>query len=132
MQSILSNRWGFSLLSTCITLFAITLIAFATMIWQLPSVKTLADSHLQAPLRIYTKQGDLIAEFGEKQRIPTPLSAIPKKLVQAVLSTEDQRFYQHNSVDMISLARAVHSLIITGEKRQGASTITMQVARNFF
>jgi penicillin-binding protein 1A len=132
MSPILSNRWGFSFLSTCITLFAIVLIAFATMIWQLPSVKTLADSHLQAPLRIYTKQGDLIAEFGEKQRIPTPLSAIPKKLIQAILSTEDQRFYQHNGVDMLSLARAAHSLIVTGEKRQGASTITMQVARNFF
>ena len=132
MSPILSNRWGFSFLSTCITLFAIVLIAFATMIWQLPSVKTLADSHLQAPLRIYTKQGDLIAEFGEKQRLPTPLSAIPKKLIQAILSTEDQRFYQHNGVDMISLARAAHSLLVTGEKRQGASTITMQVARNFF
>ena len=132
MSPILSNRWGFSFLSTCITLFAIALIAFATMIWQLPSVKTLADSHLQAPLRIYTKQGDLIAEFGEKQRIPTPLAAIPKKLIQAILSTEDQRFYQHNGVDMISLARAAHSLLVTGEKRQGASTITMQVARNFF
>ena len=88
MQPILSNRWGFSFLSTIISLFCIILFFLATVIWQLPAVKTLADTHLQAPLRIFTKQGDLIAEFGEKQRLPVTLQEIPPKLIQAILSTE--------------------------------------------
>ena len=63
MQPVLSNRWGFSLLSALISLLAIGLFAFATLIWQLPSVKILKDTHFQAPLRVFTQQGDLIAEF---------------------------------------------------------------------
>ena len=128
----LSSRWGFGLLSCIITLGSIGLLVLAGIIWHLPSVKLLANTPLQAPLRVYTKQGDLIAEYGEKQRIPVPIQRIPKPLIQAVICTEDQRFYRHYGVDLISLARAMKMLVITGEKRQGASTITMQVARNFF
>ena len=132
MARCFAHRWGFSLLSTSLTLIATILLLLLATIWQLPPVKTLADTPLQAPLRIFTRQGDLIAEIGEKQRLPISLSNVPQQLIQAILSTEDQRFYQHYGVDLISLARAMKLLLITGEKRQGASTITMQVARNFF
>ncbi|MBM94092.1 MAG: peptidase [Legionellales bacterium] len=132
MNRAFSSRWGFSCLSTLLTLFTVTLCLLLAAIWQLPPVKTLADTPLQAPLRIFTQQGDLIAEIGEKQRLPVELSEIPEPLIQAILCTEDQRFYQHIGVDFIGLARAIRLLIVTGEKRQGASTITMQVARNFF
>lgn len=132
MTRCFAHRWGFSLLSASLTLLATILLLLLATVWQLPPVKTLADTPLQAPLRIFTRQGDLIAEIGEKQRLPIPLAHVPQKLIQAILSTEDQRFYQHYGVDLISLARAMRLLLMTGEKRQGASTITMQVARNFF
>ncbi|MCW5588968.1 MAG: penicillin-binding protein 1A [Legionellales bacterium] len=102
------------------------------MQYKLPDVAVLKDMHLQVPMKIYTSDGKLIAEFGEKRRIPVELPQIPKLLQEAFLSTEDQRFYEHSGVDFIGLIRAAKQLFLTGRKEQGASTITMQVARNFF
>ncbi len=102
------------------------------VIVQLPNTEQLKDARLQVPLRIYTSDGQLIGEFGDKRRNPVTLEQIPKLLIRAIIDTEDQRFYEHPGVDIIGLARAAKELFITGRKTQGASTITMQVARNFF
>lgn len=99
---------------------------------QLPNVESLKDIHLQVPLRIYTADSKLIAQYGSKRRIPVKLSEIPPPLIHAVLATEDARFYDHPGVDLIGLLRAAKVVITSGKKSQGASTITMQVARNFF
>ena len=98
----------------------------------LPDVEKLKDIHLQEPLRIYSSDNQLIAELGEERRIPVSLSQIPKPLINAVLATEDQRFFSHPGVDIFGIGRAGLVLLTTGEKEQGGSTITMQVARNFF
>ncbi len=102
------------------------------MLLQLPNVNSLKDVHLQVPLRIYSADDQLIAEFGSKRRIPVTLQQIPPQMVHAVIATEDQRFYDHPGVDVIGIVRAAVAVIATGRKVQGASTITMQVARNFF
>ncbi len=99
---------------------------------ELPAVDTLRDVRLQVPLRVYSRDGLLIAEFGEKRRIPVTIDQVPQQLVQAFLAAEDHRFYSHPGVDYQGLLRAGFELLRTGEKRQGGSTITMQVARNFF
>jgi penicillin-binding protein 1A len=98
----------------------------------LPDVETLKDTRLQTPLRIYSRDGDLIAEHGEKKRIPVPIENTPARLIDAFLVTEDQRFYYHIGVDFKGILRAIVADILTNSPRQGASTITMQVARNFF
>lgn len=99
---------------------------------QLPDVTTLRNMQLQVPLRVFTHDGKLIAEYGENHLIPVSITQVPKKLIQGVLATEDQRYFEHPGVDMIGLVRATRELLVTGRKSQGASTITMQVARNFF
>lgn len=99
---------------------------------KLPDVEVLKDIHLQVPMKVYTSDNKLIGEFGEVRRIPISLSEVPPLLIKAVLSTEDARFYEHSGVDPIGLLRAAKQLLLTGKKEQGASTIPMQVARNFF
>ncbi|KTD24793.1 penicillin binding protein 1A [Legionella lansingensis] len=99
---------------------------------QLPDVDSLKTVRLQVPLRIYTQDGLLIQEYGEKRRIPVNYEDIPPMLIHAVLATEDQRFFEHPGVDIFGLGRATVRMIQTGTKSQGGSTITMQVARNFF
>ena len=99
---------------------------------ELPSVESLKDVRFQVPLRVYAADGKLIAEFGEKKRIPVKMEGVPPLLVKAILAAEDDRFYQHPGVDYQGLLRAVLVFARTGEKAQGGSTITMQVARNFF
>ncbi|MDD2816442.1 MAG: penicillin-binding protein 1A [Thiotrichaceae bacterium] len=99
---------------------------------QLPSIDTLKEVKFQVPLRIYSQDNALIAEFGEQRRIPLGAKDMPALLLKAVLAAEDDRFYEHNGVDVRSLMRAGVSLLRTGEKSQGGSTITMQVARNLF
>ena len=110
--------------------------ALAFMVWllspELPSTDVLKDVHLQTPLRVYTRDGRLMAEFGEKRRIPLRLDEVPSAMVQAVVAAEDERFFQHPGVDWQGLVRAVAYLVRTGEKGPGGSTVTMQVARNFF
>ena len=99
---------------------------------KLPSAELLRDVRLQVPLRVYTRDGKLIAEFGEKRRTPLRLDQVPERLVQAFIAGEDDRFHEHPGVDWEGLTRAVWHLLRTGEKGPGGSTITMQVARNFF
>ena len=99
---------------------------------KLPSAETLRDVRLQVPLRVYTRDDRLVAEFGEKRRTPLRLDEVPDRLVQAFLAGEDERFFEHPGVDWQGLTRAVLHLVRTGEKGPGGSTITMQVARNFF
>ncbi len=98
----------------------------------LPSVAVLKDIHLQVPLRIYTRDGRLMAVFGSKYRIPLEYRQIPPLLIEAFISAEDDRFFEHSGVDPRSMLRAAINLVETGHKSQGGSTITMQVARNFF
>lgn len=98
----------------------------------LPSIDALKDIRLQVPLRIYSSNGKLIAEFGEKRREPLKYDRFPDQLIQAFLAAEDDRFFEHPGVDYQGLIRAAIQLLLTGERRQGGSTITMQVARNFF
>ncbi|VAW79693.1 Multimodular transpeptidase-transglycosylase [hydrothermal vent metagenome] len=99
---------------------------------QLPPIDRLKDVQLQVPLRIFSADGKLIAEFGEQRRKPIGYAALPQTVIDAILATEDDRFFQHPGVDYQGLLRAAVALIRTGQKRQGGSTITMQVARNFF
>ncbi len=99
---------------------------------QLPDVKDLATVQYQIPMRIYDADGGVIAEFGEKRRFPVTYAELPKVVVDAFTSAEDDGFFEHGGVDIQSLFRAAYELIKTGHKGQGGSTITMQVARNFF
>lgn len=98
----------------------------------LPSVEVLRDVELQTPMRIYTKDGKLISQYGVKRRIPVSLDDVPDTLIKALIATEDSRFYDHYGVDPIGVMRAFVNLVTTGEKGQGASTLTMQLARGFF
>ena len=99
---------------------------------QLPNVDSLKTVQLQVPLQIFSKEGLLIQEYGEKKRIPVTYDEIPQTLVHALIATEDQRFFEHPGVDILGLGRATVRMLKTGTKSQGGSTITMQVARNFF
>ncbi|HET8849185.1 MAG TPA: penicillin-binding protein 1A [Marinobacter sp.] len=98
----------------------------------LPEVEQLLDVRFETPLRIYSKDNRLIAEFGEKRRTPITIEQIPKIQLQAFLAAEDARFYDHFGVDIRGLTRATIELISTGEIQSGGSTITMQVAKNYF
>jgi penicillin-binding protein 1A len=98
----------------------------------LPPVDTLRDVQLQVPLRVYSREGLLMAEFGEHRRIPVRYEQLPERLIQAFLAAEDDRFFAHPGIDYQGILRAGWAYLLTGEKRQGGSTITMQVARNFF
>ncbi len=98
----------------------------------LPAVESLREVRLQVPLRVFTRDGRLIAEFGEKRRIPARHDEIPPQVIQAFLAAEDDRFFEHPGVDYQGLVRAAFFLVVTGERKQGGGTITMQLARNFF
>ena len=125
-----SGLWA--LLSLLFVVITVVVILYAYAQNQLPDVASLKTIELQVPLQIFTKDGLLIQEYGEKRRIPIPYDQIPPTLVHAVLATEDQRFFEHPGVDIMGLGRAAISMIQTHRKSQGGSTITMQVARNFF
>ncbi|WP_170272506.1 penicillin-binding protein 1A [Litorivicinus lipolyticus] len=99
---------------------------------QLPSPDALRDVRLQVPLRIYSSDGLLMAEFGEKRRTPVALSEVPKTLIDAFLAAEDDGFNDHVGIDPTGLIRAAFELVSTGSIQSGGSTITMQVARNYF
>lgn len=99
---------------------------------ELPSVDTLRDVRLQIPMQVFTEDGKLISQFGEQRRIPVTLDDVPQELIDAIIATEDSRFYDHYGVDPIGVGRAFWVMVSTGSIREGASTITMQLARNFF
>ncbi|WP_238376397.1 penicillin-binding protein 1A [Marinagarivorans algicola] len=98
----------------------------------LPSVESLKDVKLQTPLRVYSADHKLIGEFGEQRRTPIQYKNIPKGYIDALLAAEDEGFYSHNGVSIKGLVRAASHLLMTGEKKSGGSTITMQVTREFF
>lgn len=122
--------WAF--ISLSLTAVVTLGIAIIVLELHLPSVETLKNVQLQVPLRIYSSDNQLLAMFGEKRRIPVTLEGVPQTLVHAIVATEDRRFFSHPGVDIYGLARAAVQLARTGRKSQGGSTITMQVARNFF
>ena len=98
----------------------------------LPDVETLRDVKLQTPMSVYTSDGELIGQFGEQKRSPLPFDAIPDQFINALLAAEDDNYFRHRGIDMMGLMRAVSELVLTGEKGSGGSTLTMQVARNYF
>ncbi|HEC13700.1 MAG TPA: penicillin-binding protein 1A [Acidiferrobacteraceae bacterium] len=98
----------------------------------LPAVETLRDIQLKVPLRVYTARGELMAEFGEERRVPVHTEEVPTLLIKAVLAAEDDSFYVHQGVDFLGIIRAAIANLRSGGHGQGASTITMQVARNYF
>ncbi|NOU22522.1 MAG: penicillin-binding protein 1A, partial [Methyloglobulus sp.] len=104
---------------------------FNRLVSELPDVKTLHNVRYEVPLNIYSKDKLLIAQFGGNKRIPVKIEAVPKQLINAFLASEDDSFYEHPGVDYKGLIRAGLQLALTGKKRQGGSTITMQVTRNF-
>ena len=98
----------------------------------LPEVAQLRDIRLQVPLRVYSRDGRLLAQIGEQRRIPVRFEDIPKHVVDAFIAAEDDRFFTHGGIDTPGLLRAVLVTAATHEARQGGSTITMQLARNMF
>ena len=122
---------GGTLLAIALSVAMAGLMALAIAYPNLPDVSELSNYRPKLPLRVYTAEGNLISEFGEERRNLTPIREIPKVMKDAVLAIEDARFYEHGGVDYVGVARA--ALANLGrEKAQGASTITMQVARNVY
>lgn len=111
---------------------ALTLIVLALAYPNLPSLEALTDYRPKIPLRVYTSDGHLIGEFGEERRAVVGIQDVPPVMKNAILAAEDDRFYQHGGVDYLGILRAAAANLAGGGKRQGASTITQQVARNFF
>lgn len=99
---------------------------------ELPDVATLKDVQLQTPMQVFSQDGKLISQFGEKRRIPVAYDDIPLHLTEALIATEDSRFYDHPGIDPIGITRAAVVVALSGSAKQGASTITQQLARNFF
>ncbi len=99
---------------------------------KLPDVQSLRNVQLQTPMQIFTREGDLIGQFGEQKRNPMQFADIPEPFIQALLAAEDDQFFRHKGIDLMGLMRAVSELVLTGQKGSGGSTLTMQVARNYF
>ncbi|WP_372830756.1 penicillin-binding protein 1A [Pontibacterium sp.] len=107
-------------------------VAYKHFSKDLPEVGTLRDVKFQTPLRIYSTDEKLIAEYGENKRTPVNYEQIPTHFVHALLAAEDSRFFEHNGIDIKGLARAAYQLASSGHIKSGGSTITMQLAKNFF
>ena len=120
------------LVGVAVIAFALAGIVFILAYPQLPSVDVLTDYRPKIPLRVFTADGHLIGEFGEERRDFVRIQEVPAVMKQAILAAEDERFYQHPGIDTLGILRAAYSNFVNGGKKQGASTITMQVARNFF
>ena len=111
---------------------AIVLIVLVLAYPKLPSLEVITDYRPKIPLRVYTADGYLIGEFGEERRAVVAIEDVPPLMKQAILAAEDDRFYQHGGLDYLGILRAAGTNVLSGGRRQGASTITQQVARNFF
>ena len=130
------SRW---LYYPIISLFALGIIGTLLLVFtalvtysSLPSLDVLTDYRPKIPLRIYSEENLLIGEFGTERRNLVKIDEVPEQLKQAILAAEDDRFYEHSGIDYLGVLRAAYSNFTAGGVRQGASTITMQVARNFF
>ena len=103
-----------------------------TLLSDLPAIENIRNIRLKVPLEVYTIDGRLIAQFGNHKRIPLTIDHVPKTLINAITAAEDDRFFHHYGIDITGIARALIANIRSGDISQGASTITMQVARNYF
>ena len=132
----MTSRWWFypALGILALPLLPLMLLVFAAILTYptLPSLEALTDYRPKMPLRIFSAEGVLIGEFGEERRELVKIEEVPDLMKKAILAAEDDRFYEHGGVDYIGVLRATYSNFISGGVKQGASTITMQVARNFF
>ena len=124
--------FAFNFISFSILVAAAATYYYLTIYPTLPDTAELKEVSYQVPLRIVTQDDKLISEIGTKKRLPLDYSEIPERMTQAIISSEDERFFEHSGVDYKGLARAVFELVTTGQKKSGGSTITMQVARNFY
>ena len=131
MKKVLRSLFRFLLVAFALGLATI-FITYVVVSKDLPDVETLRDIQLQVPLRVYTSDGKLISVFGEKRRIPVQIEEMPVYLTSAFIAGEDARFRVHPGVDYQGISRAIWTLATTGEKSVGGSTITQQLARNFF
>jgi penicillin-binding protein 1A len=134
-------KWNyFRLLAICAgSVMLVTLLgayalacSYVYLVPTLPSIESMRNVELQVPLRVYTRSGALIAQIGEQRRIPASYDQIPELVKHAFLAAEDERFFEHHGIDYFGVVRAVAIDLISGHKTQGASTITMQAARNMF
>jgi penicillin-binding protein 1A len=121
-----SVLFGLAVVGTLLVAFV-----FALLYPTLPTLEALTDYQPKIPLRILSAEGELLGEFGEERRAVIKIKEVPEVMRQAILAAEDERFYQHGGVDYISVLRAALTNVASGTQ-QGAGTITMQVARNFF
>jgi penicillin-binding protein 1A len=119
---------------TLITLLGAYALAcsYLYLVPSLPSTESMRNVELQVPLRVYSRSGALIAQIGEQRRIPVGYDQIPELVKHAFLAAEDERFFEHHGIDYLGVVRAVLIDFLSGDKTQGASTITMQAARNMF
>jgi len=131
-----SKKWFAAIAAILVAPLAIGILILAFAVaWAypgLPSIDALTDYQPKIPLRVFSAEGLLLGEFGEERRNVVSFAEVPVLMKQAILSAEDDRFYQHGGVDFVGVLRAALSNITSPGKQQGASTITMQVARNFF
>lgn len=132
----MTSRWWFipALAVLALPLLPLLVLIFAAMLTYptLPSLEVLTDYRPKVPLRVFSAEGMLIGEFGEERRELIKINEVPDLMKKAILAAEDDRFYEHGGVDYIGVLRAAFSNFVSGGVKQGASTITMQVARNFF
>lgn len=132
----MAQRWWFYPVFAAIAsaLLLLLVLVFAAMLAypSLPSLEVLTDYQPKIPLRVYSAEGALLGEFGEERRELVKINEVPDLMKKAILAAEDDRFYEHGGVDLIGMLRAAFFNFTSGETKQGASTITMQVARNFF
>jgi penicillin-binding protein 1A len=130
------SKWWHYALAAAVSLgvvgTALAGLAAALIYPNLPPLEALTDYKPKQPLRVYTADGALIAEFGEERRAFIPIAQVPAYMKQAIVAAEDERFYTHGGVDTLGVLRAAGSNLLSGGVKEGASTITMQVARNFF
>ncbi|CRM70167.1 Penicillin-binding protein 1A [Pseudomonas sp. 52 E 6] len=124
--------FGYSIVAIVCGLLLVLSGAYLYLSPGLPSVEALRSIQLQIPLRVYSSDEKLIAEFGEMRRTPIRFADIPPNFISALLSAEDDNFANHYGVDPSSLVRAATQLVKSGHIQSGGSTITMQVAKNFF
>ncbi len=128
---VLAAITGSVMLITLLGAYALA-CSYVYLVPSLPSIESMRNVELQVPLRVYTRTGALIAQIGEQRRIPVTYDQIPELVKHAFLAAEDERFFEHHGIDYFGVVRAVLVDVVSGDKTQGASTITMQAARNMF
>ena len=140
-RELVSVKWNYFRILAAISgsVMLITLLgayalacSYVYLVPSLPSIESMRNVELQVPLRVYTRTGALIAQIGEQRRIPVTYDQIPELVKHAFLAAEDERFFEHHGIDYFGVVRAVLVDVVSGDKSQGASTITMQAARNMF